>query len=388
MPATLWKFSAMDCLFFRDGSPMNIGESAWVDSIFPPTGQTLQGAIRAAMLDYLDADIVAFQQGRDCLPEGGSLKKEIGDACSLGRLRLTGPFPARNDELFFPAPLDLVKNQAEQFSLLLPSLEPVQCDLGAIRLPTAPGPGWKPQVGNYISATGLKKILQGNCNDLEIMPLIAAAKNHPGLVDREPKIGLARDNTQRTNIEGMLFAVAPVRPRKDVALLVQVNGVSAAHYPSGSFLQKLGGEGKLAAVTTGGGLQMPSSCINNEQPDCIRFKIVFITQALFADNGNWLPEGFEQQERDTETGTITVWHGAVNGCPLDIVSACIGKAQKTGGWNLAQWHSKPLRSFIPAGSVFFCEAAAEQKEAVLALHDSKIGMDIEYGFGHILIGKW
>lgn len=55
---------------------------------------------------------------------------------------------------------------------------------------------------------------------------------------------------------------------------------------------------------------------------------------------------------------------------------------------MQEWRPKPLRSFIPAGSVFFCEAEADQEEAVRTLHNSKIGQETEYGFGHILIGKW
>ncbi|MCI5122256.1 MAG: hypothetical protein D3908_13925 [Candidatus Electrothrix sp. AUS4] len=204
IPKTVWKFSAMDSLFFRDGSPMNMGESAWVDSVFPPSGQTLQGAIRAAILDYLDADIRAFQKGKDCLPDnGGSLKDEIGDACSLGGLRLTGPFLERNDEVFFPAPLNLVKNKDNAYALLCPSEKPVRCDMddsSGIRLPAAAGPGWKPLNGKYISAAGMQEVLRGDVAELQdeshgpkLASLIGASCDEPALADREPKIGLARE---------------------------------------------------------------------------------------------------------------------------------------------------------------------------------------------------
>ncbi|MCI5222190.1 MAG: type III-B CRISPR module-associated protein Cmr3, partial [Candidatus Electrothrix sp. AR4] len=136
-----------------------------------------------------------------------------------------------------------------------------------------------------------------------------------------------------------------------------------------------------------GDLNIPTIADIPEQAGRIRFKMVFITPALFAD-GQWLPQHFTKQERETETGRMTVRYGVINGCELDIISACIGKPHKTGGWNLAQWHPKPLRSFVPAGSVFFCEAAADQQQAVQALHNSKTGDETEYGFGHILIGKW
>jgi CRISPR-associated protein Cmr3 len=103
MTKRIWQFIAADSLFFGSGKPMNAGESAWIDSQFPPTGLTLQGAIRTAVLYCNDADIDAFTLGNPCLPDGGSLKEEIGyakklkkdneeDDKDLGALDLTGPF--------------------------------------------------------------------------------------------------------------------------------------------------------------------------------------------------------------------------------------------------------------------------------------------------------
>lgn len=387
MTTTLWEFSAMDSLFFRDGNPMNMGESAWVDSLFPPTGQTLQGAIRAAILDFLDADIPKFQKGEDCLPDGGSLKKEIGKATSLGNLKLSGPFVARAGQLFFPAPLDLVKNREGAFGLLTPSQHSVPSDAGTIRFPCISGRGYKSQKDNFISFESLDNLLQNTTDSLELIPLIAESREHCGLADREPKVGLARDNNTRKNKKGMLFAIAPVRPRPDVSLMVAVQGVKEKHHPSDAFLQKLGGEGKLARITTGGELTLPGPYIN-KQDNRIRFKIIFISPALLGQ-GVLSPDAETTEKRLQEPYVETpLWEGIFERCQFKVVTACIDKPKKIGGWNMEKWKAKPLRSFIPAGSVFFCEADADQEQAVLDLHDTKTGRETEYGFGHILIGKW
>jgi len=388
MTATLWHFSAMDSLFFRDGSPMNVGESAWVDSLFPPTGQTLQGAIRAAILDYLDADIEKFQNGVNCLPDGGSLKEEIGDAGSLGSLRLSGPFISRDGQLFFPAPLDLVKNKAGEFGLLVPSYDYIRSDIGTIRFPGIIGRGYKTQQGNFISQANLDNILQNRVDGLEPVPLIAESPRHPGLADREPKIGLGRDNSKRQHIDGMLFAIAPVRPRPEVNFVVEVRGVKNGHHPDTGFLQKLGGEGKLAHISVGGTLDLPSPHINQNEDGRLRFKIV-CTSPVLLEPGLLVPVGRTIQKRQQASSSpLPLWQGNFEQCRLEVITACIGKPNKIGGWNMQEWRPKPLRSFIPAGSVFFCEAEADQEEAVRTLHNSKIGQETEYGFGHILIGKW
>ncbi len=375
----------MDSLFFRDGRPMNMGESAWVDSQFPPTGQTMQGAIRAAILDSLDADIHRFQNGENCLPDGGSLREEIGDASSLGALKLVGPFIAKDGQLFFPAPLDLVKNRQGEFGLLTPSDKAVFSDLGTIRYPAISGNGYKTQEDNYISCQNLEKLLRNETDDLELIPLLAASGIDNGLADREPKIGLARDNETRSSKEGYLFAIAPVRPRTDVTIVVGVKGVASKHHPPDHFLQKVGGEGKLARITTNSSWSLPAPCLNRSN-DRIRFRIVFLTPAL-PDEDFLIPDNVAMQLKNP-LEPVPLWQGQINGCLLAVITGCIGKPSKIGGWNLKEHRSKPLRSFIPAGSVLFCEAEADQKTAILSLHNQTIGKDTEYGFGHILIGKW
>ena len=385
----LWSFEAMDTLFFRDSRPMNAGESCWIESLFPPTAQTLQGAIRTAILDYLNADIKNFLQGEPCLENGSSLKDEIGDATSIGALKLTGPFLLKDGEICFPVPLDLVQNRQGQFGLLSPSASPIHSDLGCIRFPAISGRGYKTLESKYISLKGLQNLLDAKLNHIKPISLIADSPDQEAFGDFEPKMGLARNNQLRQNIEGMLFAIAPVRPKPHVKICVEVDGITEDKYPKSYFLQKLGGEGKLAKVLVQEAISLPKHCIN-EKHDHIYFKIVFITPALIGSNILLPDSKYIPSEKNclNSNDIQPLWSGEFQGCTLEVISACVGKPMKISGWNMAERKPKPLRSFIPAGSVFFCRAHHEQLENIKNLHNAKAGEDTEYGFGHMVIGKW
>jgi CRISPR-associated protein Cmr3 len=185
----------------------------------------------------------------------------------------------------------------------------------------------------------------------------------------------------------MLFAIAPVRPRKGISLRVRVQGIEPNHLPQQTLLQKLGGEGKLASISVSDkDIEMPVAQIT-QTGEKIRFKLVFTQPALMpvAVDG-WLPEGF------TQSAEKNCWTGQLKSCEttieVTIISACIGKPVKLGGWDLKQHSSTTHKAYIPAGSVYFCEAQAEDKDAILRLHDKKLGLNCHYGFGHVLVGCW
>lgn len=376
-----WHFAAADSLFFGSGKPMNAGESAWIDAQFPPTGLTLQGAIRTAVLYYTGADIDAFVNGKPCFPDGSGLQDEIGSANSFGQLELTGPFLSLEGDTLFPAPLDLMRNAQKQYALLEPAEQAISCDLGSIRLPALKASGYKTVENCCVKRSDMGKLLAGATDAIEPIPLFADDPDGKALADKEPKIGLARDNRTRNSVESMLFAIAPVRPRHEVGLALRVQGIAPGHLPQQAFLQKFGGEGKLAGIRiSDADISMPEAQIA-VHGDTLRFKLVFTQPALLPVDG-WLPDGF------TPTPAKDSWHGEMNGCPVTLVSACVGKAVKLGGWDLQNHCSKTHQAYIPAGSVYFFEARASDLERFKTLHDSKLGGNREYGFGHVLLGRW
>lgn len=409
MSDELWRFEALDRLFFRDGRPFNAGESAWLESQFPPTGQTLQGAVRAAVLEGLEADFEKFRHGQPCVSDGRgglrSLKDDLGDPGSLGKLDLTGPFVLKDGQLMFPAPLDLVETKAGGYELLcLDEANPVDCDLDKVCLPRARVPGVKTQDGKYLTATAMAGYLAGNVEGVRtpsslsdtaagLWLLFADRFDQPALADREPKIGLEREDATRTAKESMLYSISFVRPRHDVSLGLMVAGLDPENTLAGQRLQALGGEGKLAGIkiVKDRPTVWPNMPALNIQNGWLRFKLVCTTPVLFADDGRrWLPEGFDK----AQSGDAIAWCGSLSGNggirirDVTIISACVGKPQKVGGWNLAANAPRSLTGYIPAGSVYFCRAPEGEITNIQHMHRQKIGLKTEYGFGHVLIGAW
>lgn len=397
MDRSLWTFRALDRLFFRDGRPMSQGEMSWVESQFPPTGRTLQGAIRTAVIRSQGESFDRFRE------KVSPLNPVLGDAGSLGALKLTGPFLSRGGELLFPAPLDLLRAKEGGFARLdVDLIAGVSCDLGQVCLPRAPGPGFKTLGDRYITKVAMADYLAGDIGGLRepsgpkdgsgtVWRLYAENPDGPGLVDREQKIGLARDDGRRTADEGKLYSIAFCRPRTGVALSVLVEGLEDALHPPDSWVQPLGGEAKLAEleIQPVNGSVMPARPALQPVGDTVRFRIVFTTPALFSTDGtSWLPPGFS---RESGNGP-EVWSGTLKWqeyeLKLEVVSACIGKPVKVGGWDLVNRKPRPLTCHLPAGSVLFCRAPAASLNQVEQLHDAKLGRGTEYGFGHTLIGTW
>lgn len=406
MQTRLWRFSVLDRAFFRDGRPFNMGEMTWQESQFPPSGRTLQGAIRAAVLEGLDADFKDFAAGQPCYrDEKGQrrdLKDMLGDASSLGRLTLTGPFLTKNEHLLYPAPLDLVRAKGGGFNLLCVREDaPIHCDLGQVVLPRAAGAGVKTQEGKYLTAAAMQCYLAGDIRDVRLpnacedaaatlWPLRAAQWDAPGLADLEPKMGLERDDDTRTAKDNMLYSVAFVRLRPGVGLGTFVQGLDSQLEPPAGWLQHLGGERKLAALSITDAEPLPWPAIPALAADDrgLRFKLVLTTPALFDEKGTtWHPAGFVEPQ---PSGGAKHWSGTIEGtgATFDVVSACIGKRIRIGGWDIQNKSPHPLTAYVPAGSVYFCRASEGERANIERLHGSKIGRKTEYGFGHILVATW
>jgi CRISPR-associated protein Cmr3 len=385
----IWKFEALDSLFFRDSRPMNAGETVWIESQFPPTGRTLQGAVRTAILNYLGIPFEDYLNKKLKVYE--PLREEIGDGDSIGRLALTGPILFRESVPLFPVSLDLMKRHAEgkdEYCLLKPADLPISSDLGNIRFPAMPAgkTGYKPLSDCYVDLNGMQMLLKSEAVtglSKYIFPLISDNPEKNSLAYREQKMGLARNNRSRMAEEGMLYATAPLRPIDTLKIGLRVEKLSSEPPTEKVFIQRLGGEGKLAKVSLESQWPLPDAEVAHAGGR-IRFRLICITPALMPEDG-WLPLETVKRKK-TDSGDI--WPVEVSNCAFDIISACIGKPFKQGGWNHASRYPRELRSYVPAGSVYFCETDNENEDCVLSLHGTKIGRHTEYGFGMVLVGRW
>ncbi|HEY1350613.1 MAG TPA: type III-B CRISPR module-associated protein Cmr3, partial [Ktedonobacteraceae bacterium] len=316
-------------LMFRSGRPFTAGEHTFAESLFPPTPETLQGAVRALLavrwgaqqhppLDHLSA---IFQQ--DELVKLIGRRTEQGH--TYGRFRVSGlalgwrdPHTGRITRLF-PAPAHLicvrVKDESGQVSERFLSLAPtglqtgertnlpLECSLvllpgsvpGTINEKTGPLPGW-------LTTRGLRAVLRGDTLP-EGMAYLHRSRQ---IYNQEPRLGIGVDNATKTTREGYLYQVLMIRMQPGYGFVVDVafgeagNGEKATavresleEQPQAlAFLQEgwmtLGGEQRAARFTV-----LQADDLDREEQAGIssagRANLVyFATPACFKDG--WLPQ--------------------------------------------------------------------------------------------------
>lgn len=359
-----WTFSALDTLFFRDGTPYHAGEGGYtgVSSFFPPFITTLQGVIRTSL---------ALDQG---WAPGSPLPALLGDAESLGDLQMFGPYLYAGGRPHFPMPLNILRvskawGGGPEFVRLLPG-DPVECDLGFVRLPvpTRSVEGAKSPEGQWVARAGLRYVLAGD------LPPADEVLHEDKLWAEEPRVGLERDNITRIAVRGKLYNCVHVRPCKGTELVVLVKGVPDDWTLRRNRVARMGGEGRLAGVAVDR-INTPEAVL----PDApglkpvgnkLRFTVTLVTPGWYA-----------------KTDIVSVIQQGPPGVPGQCVAACVGKPELVGGWNLADNRPRPLHPVIPAGSTWFYESD-DRVETVLDLHGRCLGGRSAFGFGQILIGRW
>jgi len=339
----LWQFEALDSLFFRGAKSFNQGEGGFLDSQFPPSAQTLAGVMRATIAESMGVDWKRLHQG-----EQAEIATLIGkEADDAGGLEFAGPYIFRDEERLYPVPLHLLYSEsAEEWSHLRPSKNRMATDMGDVCLPEVVDSqeGAKPLENAWLDAANMQKVLQGE---------------NPGgfireseLFEYEIRTGIGRDNEKKKAIDSMLYFTRHVRLKAGVSLSM---GVSGADHISPARMVRLGGEGRMANVR----ITDMSQGLNDVNGKNGRAIIVLLTHADFGDKSetNWDALG------------------------VTCISACIGKAVREGGWDYKQRKPKPLKSLMPAGSVFFVKGDVSG----LGTH---IGKRTKFGYGEIAIGVW
>lgn len=345
-------FEPLDSLFFREAKPFNAGEGGFLDSQFPPPAQTLSGAIRTAIgeanvdWDWSKKEVVA---------------KLLGTADDPTPLTFAGPYLIKDEQQrLYPVPLNLLYSEKEKkWTRLVPSGSTFTTDMGDRQLPTPENPieGAKPIEGGWLTATDMQKVLNG-----DLPTGFIPAKD---IFVREARAGIGRDNKKSVVNERQLYFTRHLRLEEGITLGMEVSG--AEKLPNGGMV-RLGGEGRLAHIVVG---EMPASL---SRPTVVgNPKGLILTLLTHGDfNGKVEPDW------------IYVHPG------LELVTACIGKPVREGGWDYALRRPKPLKSLVPAGSCYFIQVNSGNLTDVIAkLHDDKhIGQRTKFGYGEIAVGLW
>jgi CRISPR-associated protein Cmr3 len=210
--------------------------------------------------------------------------------------------------------------------------------------------------------------------------------NAGDLWQSEARVGIQRHTDTRTTgrfeacggepEKGALFAASHVRLSKGVALATEVTGLEGVPNNLGSNLAPLGGEGRSAWVERRSEkMQQPTAPdLRPGKDGVLRYTVCLVTPA---DLGrDWPGAG----------GKLTGSDGKA--LPGHVVSACAGRAVAVGGWDSTARQPLPLRPLVPAGSIWFLEAKANEAAAIRSWHGKAIGHAAAWGFGQVLIGRW
>lgn len=360
----------VDVWLFRDGRPFLAGEDHDAATIFPPTPFTLQGAIRTKVLVDKGVDFTQFN----------SPDPDVGYGDNFGKLRLIGPMLARKKqdgkwERLIPMPADVVKI-GKNFSLL----KPLQQLSFKTNLPEGLQLLWAKgerigEAGGWLPESEWARYLRGEAPSRCACGKKCKCTCNEELLAFESRFGIAIDRGKRTTQTQMLYRATFVRLKDDVALWAKVEGVAIKEQ---GFL-RFGGEGRSAVYESVEPLPSLASYMPKLDK---RFKVVLISPAWFS--GGWQPKDGDWSK--------------IFGAPVRLIAAAIPRPQKFGGFDVARGEPKPIRNFIPAGSVYFFEADkpiqlsenfafTETPDKVRQQNNGENAW-AKIGLGKVLIGVW
>lgn len=373
MSTTIWEFTALDTLFFKEARPMESVGGSELQSAFPPPARTLIGAVRSAIGESLDTDWALY--ARD---PHHPLRARIGSPESIAPLSFRGPWLTRAGQRLHAVPLAVLFSEDKTAQTRLrPGSVTQRCDLGRVCLPEKSDPalaGAAPLDKAFVTADGLLAFLEGRA--IPAAQIVEAK----ALFSQEERLGIARDNASRVTEDGLLYQTRHIRPHTgaELGLAIGVQGLDDNGLPEHG-IARLGAEGRLASWQR----KSINSPLTPKRPSSAK-GVVLVLQSHALFSGGWLPDGFVPIERDGQR----LWQGTLGNITLRIICAVTGKPVREGGWDLVNHCPRPLQSLVPAGSCYFCEVEGELEVACQTLTGLRIGQDTEYGRGELAAGYW
>lgn len=386
-----WRFHAVDSWFFRETRAHDAVGVSELSSVFPPPARTLMGAIRTWLGDQLGVDWHAFARG-EAEP---ALQALLGDAERLGELSLAAAVLRHRGEVLWPCPADVMLGERDgkvHVSRLVPG-SAVDTDLGRVALPmvaTGTPPGSKAVQDAWLTGKGMMTWLGGG------VPTAEQIVKLEDLIEEEPRLGIGRDNALGTVKQGLLYQTRHLRLRDESTCVeAWVSGIPRAviRDATSRLTLRLGGEGRMANVTLSeqAGLPLPEAprakdggMAGKKIRQGKRLALWLVAPALIAeaDANSGLP-GFMPT---TTADGVDVWEGELEGVALRLVSCCRPRAHREGGWDQRLRQPRAVRSYLPPGTVLFCEILDDtpMAQALERLHGSQIGADRDWGKGRML----
>jgi len=391
--ARSWYFHALDTLFFRESRPMDSIGNSELTSLFPPSARTMAGAIRSVVGECAAINWREYHE----LKEKHELAQVIGYGDdNLGCLSFEGVWVQKESERLYPAPLNVMRQicgDREELFLIKIGEKSIRTDIGHVRLPELQKgrEGSKTLENIWLTADEYSLILSGGLLNpdrwFKLKPVSVHAMDSNCLLDEEARVGIARDNARRNVEKGLLYQTRHVRLADGVNLCMDVSGVPDQYEPKQHYLTRLGGEGRMAAIDirddVPGFLKKPK--LNKDANGIVQFVLYLLTPLLVMNKGGGvrqpLPDFIKENDR-------TFWEGKLYGIDVQLHTAITGKVHREGGWDMINHKPRPVKSYTPPGSVFYCTSTADPEEIVEVLHGCQLGDEQKTGRGKIAVGVW
>ncbi len=316
----------LDTLFFRGTESMVAGENHEADTMFPPMPATLTGAVRTAILGQ--KGILPAEYCDE--PEQWVARYPLLGLPEKPGFTIVGPLFRSGDTTLYPAPAhwmaDLNDDDIDGKKVSIQAGQPFD-DRGLGLTGSVPSPFWTHQpvssdmkslTGYWVTTPSFKEMLSGEGSLVlrkkcaELRKEEAAFISVSDLFQREERVGIALTR-MRTAKEGHLYASVHVRLQPGVRILAGLHSEHPSCLDPVGVLQ-LGGEQRMCRYTF---VKAP------DLPDKKDGTLLFALSPLPAR----LPEVLQAQPRSS------------------------GKLLRIGGWDMKKQFHKPLRAWLPAGTV-------------------------------------
>ena len=316
------EIKAFDTLFFRDGKPFTMEDESWAEGIFPPPMSVIYGALRTAYFANH--------------PEELGKANEHDDPTKNLKIKHFAFYIQNKGYVYYPVPADfatkeiktnkwqIFRMQIRDNVLTSKPVLPLCADPKEEKLESVSG--------FYLTGDSLNEYLQRfDINETSVLRLDKQ-------MSVEPKIGIGRNNQTKTSNEGRLYRLG-MRRMEGLSILVDFEGMEL---PEKGII-RLGGEGKTAYYSKSD-FDSESRKIDDVSR---RFVVYFKTPAYFEKNG-YYPDFFD-------------WNFSceINGRKYRIVSMSMDKPLSIGGWDMKANRPKPMKKFVPAGTVYIVECDSE-----------------------------
>ena len=351
-----------EVLLFRTGHPFNAGENHYADTLFPPTPETLQGAIRATIATYWNPDKTLAEVFQE--PQLVAL---IGDHEQYGRFVITDIALGRRSknthsaaliERLFPIPAHFLveesgdkqpvrlqprphnatvsSNLPDRLQLLYPEL--------AVSSKLEPLRGW-------LTGQSLQKALRGQ-GAIALSEIIDPAT----IYVHELHQGIGINNQSKTTAEGQFYQARMIRMNHrsedpfiygfvvDIRLLQDAQPGASAHNQfvadeQTQHLLKLPDQGWMILGGERRAARFEVIASMDEHPEQLQRGNLLYLATPAAFTRGWQPR---------------TWPTA------EPIAVAMERYQPIGGWQLAPGssggRSKTLRRCVPAGSIYFFDA--------------------------------